>query len=163
MSYVLVALVALAGTLGGQWLIGVQASHARKEEWARQDTVAAAATEAAEKVAAKTEEVAAAAEEVKRLLADSTATTDAKLDQIHTLVNSNLTASMQETLEATVRDLASLREVARLNETAGHEPSAQVLTVIKEAEARVEALRVEVADRLEQTKAATAAVEKAEP
>jgi hypothetical protein len=80
--------------------------------------------------------------------------TQEKLDVIHILVNSNMTAAMQAELDATRRDLASLREVARLNEEAGRSLSDEARQVIEDTQLRISKLDAELRDRLKQTKAA---------
>jgi hypothetical protein len=77
----------------------------------------------------------------------ATAMTSRKLDVIHTLVNSNMTTHMQSELDAIVRELAMMREVARLHEDAGREPTEETLAAIKVTEAKVAELRAVLGDR----------------
>jgi uncharacterized protein (DUF2342 family) len=79
--------------------------------------------------------------------AESTQATNEKLDVIHALVNSNLTAVMQAELDATVRVLALLKEVAELRRAAGHEPSREGLDAITATELRISELRSVLTDR----------------
>lgn len=72
---------------------------------------------------------------------------ETQLHQIHTLVNSNLTAQMNVSLDATVRELASLRENVALKERAGDAVASEVLQVIKATEARIGELRAQLRDR----------------
>ena len=57
--------------------------------------------------------------------------------QIHTLVDGNLTASMEATLDATRRELVTLREVARLHDEAGHVPNPDARAEIARTTLRV--------------------------
>lgn len=76
--------------------------------------------------------------------------TNDKLDIIHVLVNSNMTASMQAELDATVRELAMMHEVVDLKRKAGHEPTAAALIAIDATEAKVTELKAALDDRLQQ-------------
>lgn len=109
----------------------------KEQDWARQDAVAAQAAEAAKLLLAANERVAATAEAA-----------NAKLDVIHTLVNSNLTAAMQAELDATVRELAMMNEVIDLKRANGHEPSVNTLATVKATELRISELKATLADRL---------------
>jgi hypothetical protein len=70
-----------------------------------------------------------------------------KLRVIHALVNSNMTAHMQSELEATVRELTMMREVARLHQEAGRDPTEETRSAIDLTEARVAELRAVLGDR----------------
>jgi len=74
-------------------------------------------------------------------------TVNRKLKVIHALVNSNMTAHMQSELEATVRELAMMREVARLHEEAGRDPTEETRSAIDLTQARVAELRAVLGDR----------------
>jgi hypothetical protein len=113
------------------------------EDWARQDAVAAQAAQAADLLLQQ-----------NRKVAEAAVVTSQKLDVIHVLVNSNMTAAMQSELDATVRELAMMREVIRLNEAAGHEPSSESLSAVKATETRIAKLRAELQDRLKQAEVA---------
>lgn len=115
----------------------------KQEDYARQDVVAAKAAEAAELLLASNEKVAKAAK-----------VTDEKLDVIHTLVNSNMTAAMKSELDAITRELAMMQEVVELKRTAGKEPSTAALSSIESTKDKIKELQVEVAKRLEQDKTA---------
>jgi hypothetical protein len=80
-------------------------------------------------------------------------------EQIHTLVNSNLTAQMNDTLDATVRDLASLQEIVALKGREGREPTAEALQVIEATESRIGELRAKLRDRAEATEIGKAEAE----
>jgi hypothetical protein len=144
-----VIVVALIVSVFSPILVSVLTNHQhareRKMDWARQDAVAAQAAEAASLLLAENKRVAATA-----------ANTNNKLDTIHILVNSNMTKAMQAELDATRRDLASLREVARLNEEAGRPRSEEAHGVIEETALRIAKLDAELRDRLKQTMVAEA-------
>jgi hypothetical protein len=80
-------------------------------------------------------------------------------EQIHTLVNSNLTAQMNDTLDATVRDLASLQEIVALKGREGHEATPEALQVIEATESRIGELRAKLRDRAEATEIGKAEAE----
>jgi hypothetical protein len=69
------------------------------------------------------------------------------LREIHTLVNSNLTGQMNDTLDATVRDLASLKLVVELRRQDGVEPTPEAAQVIEATEGRIAELRAKLRDR----------------
>jgi hypothetical protein len=94
----------------------------RLADWARQDRIAAAAARAAEK-------------------------TNGKLDVIHTLVNSNMTAAMQAELDAIRREIVMMREVVALNLAAGREPTVEALAAIEDTAVKITALEAQLADR----------------
>lgn len=114
------------------------ARNERAENYARQDLVAKRLQEATEKAASKVEE------------------TNNKLDIIHTLVNSNLTAAMQSEHDAMVRELAMIYEVIDLKKKAGHKPTVEALAAVKATETRLAELHGQIADRLKATEAAVA-------
>jgi hypothetical protein len=67
-----------------------------------------------------------------------------KLDEIHYLVNSNLTAARRSELEATRRDLASLRELANFKVSQGFPVSGEATEAIDLTAARVTELSAEL-------------------
>lgn len=70
-------------------------------------------------------------------------------DEIHVLVNSNLTERMRAELDATVRELVALREIMELKRAAGQEPTADALRVITATVATIAEMRAVLSDRLE--------------
>lgn len=126
----------------------------RLADYERQDLVAKNAARAAEDLAASQKAIADQAAEAARLLlaanervATTAAETNGKLDVIHTLVNSNMTAAMQAELDATTRELAMMREVASLNAAAGRAPTIEVLAAIDATESKISELTAAMADR----------------
>jgi hypothetical protein len=71
-----------------------------------------------------------------------------KLNTIHTLVNSNMTASMQAELDATVRELAMMHEVIDLKRINGHDPTPAALEAVAFTEGKIADLRARLNDRL---------------
>jgi len=110
------------------------------EDYARQDEVAAKAAEAARLLLAANERV-----------AETAKVTNGKLDVIHTLVNSNMTAAMQAELDATIREHAMMIEVVALKQSAGHEPSVTSLAAIEATERKIAELQAALRDRLKQS------------
>ena len=113
----------------------------REAEWARQDELAARAARAQHDLSEQ-------AAEAARMLMD----TNGKLDVIHTLVNSNMTAAMQSEYAAVVRELAVMREIMELKKANGLEPSTAVLTAIAATEIKLNELRAALEDRAEAQK-----------
>lgn len=71
-----------------------------------------------------------------------------KLDLIHSLVNSNMTAALQSELDATVRELAMMKEVIELKRAMGIEPSPEVLSAITSTQTRINELLAVIRDRV---------------
>ena len=87
-----------------------------------------------------------------RLVAVETAAAEAKtantkLDQIHTLVNSNLTAEFENELELLQSNLALLKAAAETQQATGITPSAETIGVIENTRLRILRLTSVVADR----------------
>jgi len=139
MSTVLVALIVAGGAAFSAWWNTRQRRRDKKEDWAREDAVAAQAAEAARLLLAENKKVAATA-----------AVTNNKLDIIHTLVNSNMTAAMQAEYDATVREIAMMKEVIALNQAAGREPSPEAIGAIEATQTKINELQAALADRLKQ-------------
>ncbi len=117
--------------------------------------VAAQASEAANLLSIRQDDAAAKAAEAAALLlrsnervAESTKITNAKLDTIHTLVNSNMTAAMQAELDATVRERAVIIELVNLKKNIGQENTVEALAALKAAEEKIEELTAVLSDRL---------------
>lgn len=126
----------------------------RDAEWARQDAVAAKAATMAENVDRNQKLIARQAAEAAELLlknneqvARTQQETNGKLDTIHTLVNSNMTAAMMSELDAVTRELAMMREVMELRRQGGQEPSTDTLAAIAATEAKMHELAAALADR----------------
>jgi len=115
----------------------------KREDWARQDRVAARVSEAATKVA-----------EVAKTAAASEGITQGKLDhletgqqEIHKLVNSNLTASMKDARDSTALLLVALEENVADKAAHGKEPNPATLVAIATAKAKIAELDAQLTDR----------------
>jgi hypothetical protein len=113
---VVALIVGMAGPFAVAHLTGKQRLAEKREDWRRQDEVAA------------------------RLLA-ANAKTDVKLDTIHTLVNSNLTAAMQSELNALTALVVNLRAAS------GEGDPVKDKAEIAHLEERIVELTAQLADR----------------
>lgn len=82
--------------------------------------------------------------------------TNAKLDIIHTLVNSTLTASIESDLESTRQSLASMQAQVRLLEAAGQPAAPETIAAIEGAKVKIARLTQVMADRLHSAEAVLA-------
>lgn len=143
MSTIFVALIVAVAAMSGPLLLARQnakrADAKEKRDNARQDQVAVQAAKAAQLLL-----------EQNKLVAESATITNNKLDIIHTLVNSSLTASMQAELDATTREMAMMLEVISLKKAAGHEPSVEALANIETTQERISELTVKLSERNKQ-------------
>ena len=133
MDLVLVALIAACSPLLLAHLTNRQRRSDKREDWARSDAVAEKAAEAARLLLAANERV-----------AETTAVTNEKLDVIHGLVNSQMTAAIQAELGATERELVLLRRLAAIAA-----PDDEVQAAEATATAKIAELRATLADRLQ--------------
>jgi hypothetical protein len=62
-----------------------------------------------------------------------------------------MTTVMQNELDATTRTLAMMRELIEVKQAAGLEPTPQVLALVETTQAKVDELKANMADRLQQT------------
>jgi len=124
-------------------LAGRQRRAEKKFDWDREDEVARKAEEAARLLLAANERVAKTA-----------AVTNGKLDQIHTLVNSNMTAAMRETLSATIEKLALMREIVARDKADNIKILPEALQAIRDVEIKIGELTSTLNDRLRQTQLA---------
>lgn len=73
---------------------------------------------------------------------------DAKLDQIHTLVNSNMTAAMESELYAHKANRVLLDEAVGSKRALGQEPSEETLAMIDTVTAKIAELEAKLKDRI---------------
>ncbi len=111
------------------WMTNRARQQEKREDFARQDVVAARLLAANERVA------------------NDTKVTNTKLDTIHTLVNSNMTAAMQAELDATTRELAVIRELIAVKQGIGQSPSVDALAAERAAHDKIAELTVVLTDR----------------
>lgn len=172
---VLVAVIAVVSPGILALLTGWQNSKGKREDWRRQDEVAARAEAAAEKVSEVADQAASAAallvkrqddaaeaarqaaedlvdanENLKKETARAASIVNGKLDQIHTLVNSNLSAAMDDRLTAIRALIVALEQAADQSSAARSRIQALENTAIE--------LEAQLADRRRQTKVAEAQV-----
>lgn len=140
----------------------------QEADWARADALATRTETTAIALAAKNEATtkAAAAQlaeqqenvaqemreheasKAEKVLATSQAVTG-KLEVIHKLVNSNMTAMMQQALDAMIRELALLHELIDLKRSIKIEPTEAVLATVTATEERIAEMHAAIADRLQ--------------
>lgn len=98
------------------------------------------------------------ADKERKLAVDTAATvtrsTTARLDQIHTLVNSNLTSALQGELDSRRENLVLLESAIQSQRALGHEPSADTEAIISGAKLRIAELNTTIIDRKIQTSTA---------
>ena len=149
-----VIIVALIGTVVGPTvaiLVGAHISAAKEErDYKRQDEVADRVAAAAVQAESAAKLLVASNAEVAVAAVAAAAITNGKLDTIHTLVNSNMTAAMQGEHDSTVRELAALQEIAAMRTEGGTKPSPATTIAIEMAEAKINELRAQLADRAKQ-------------
>jgi hypothetical protein len=88
---------------------------------------------------------------VAKILQENSTSINGQLERIHTLVNSNMTAQMEDSLASKKAELAALIEVRTLKEAAGLDPTAEARAVIKETTEAIARKEAELADRLTAT------------
>ena len=132
------------------WLTNRNRRLERMEDYARQDLVAERADKVAEAAAKKAAEAANLLLAANERVAETAIATNQKLDVIHTLVNSNMTAALQSEFEATSRELSMMREVIDLKRIGGHEPTIASLAAIEATEIKLQELEAVLADRARQ-------------
>jgi hypothetical protein len=118
---------------------GRQHRRDKEQDYARQDAVAAQAAEAARLLLESNEKA-----------AEGVSETNQKLDVIHTLVNSNMTAAMESELGALTRELAMMREVIGLKEAAGRKPTPEALKEIERGRDKIAEVQAMLEDRRKQ-------------
>lgn len=139
--------LAFGGPLLLAWYNNRNRERERAEDIARQDAVALAVRDVAGKA-----KISAAASRAEA------AETGSQLKQIHTLVNSNMTAALQGELDQTRISLVLMREVVGLKETAGGKASPENIMAITETEGRIAKLAAVLDDRMTQAKIVAAEI-----
>ena len=171
-STLFVAALVLAGPLLLSWLTNRHVRQSKADDNARLDLVAERAEHAADLLAERQDDAAEAAAVAARDLVAANAEVAAvaaraaeavgdKLDVIHTLVNSSLTAAVQSELDATIRELAMMHEVIELRREAGKPRSPEREDAVAATEARIVEVRLQLDERARQQSVANAQVAKA--
>ena len=157
METVFIALIAAAAAVIAPailaYITGRQRRNEKREDYARQDQVADRVSDAAKQAREAARLLVASNALAADTAAASAAVTNGKLDQIHTLVNSTLTAAIEAQLDATVEQLAMMRRALAGDTTP---PSRESMAAL---EAKIAETRLSLTDRLTQTKAAQRQVE----
>jgi len=143
MSVALVALLGFLGlivtAIGAPMLLARQLNNARREEkeldWAREDEVASKAAVVADTLIVSNERAARSAEQA-----------NGKLDVIHTLVNSNMTAAMEAQLVALQGQLVMMMRLAEIAD-----PTVNEAAAIKAVQGQIAELTATLRDRLAAT------------
>jgi hypothetical protein len=176
--------VALIASVVGPGLLAFLTNRSRraekKEDWIRQDAVAAEAkrqqdevankaSEAAELLLAAQERTIRATDQVAFVARQNASDTTIRLQElkegqtvIHTLVNSDMTAARQNERVATQALLMALRKVVRLDEDAGRQTSDEDKAIIETTETKIKELDQILADRAHQQEMADVEMEQAE-
>lgn len=131
----IVAIPAILSPLILAWLTNRNTMKLKEQDYLRQDAVAQAALDAAAKLE-------------KKLAATSTET-NKKLDVIHTLVNSSMTAAMQTALDSLKTQIPMMLEIIDLKKKAGLEPSVDALASVKSIREQITKLEADIAARIE--------------
>lgn len=133
----------------------------KEQDWARQDAVA-------DKLIASNAKVAASAKASSDIIAASAALTEEKLaelkvgqDQVHTLVNSNLTAAMEAQLEALEGKLIVQVQMHEYKKEAGKKLEPEAIASMEETTRKIADLKKSLEERAIQTKIADKKVEEA--
>lgn len=135
----LALIVAIPATLTppiAAWWTNRTRRQEKEEDWARQDKVAERLLEEGKKNAQSVAKVAEVAAETAKV-------TDKKLDQIHTVVNSQFTAIKKALLRATERELVLLTHIA------GKRPTKDQAAEIEATQKQIKELRLEIEVRVE--------------
>ncbi len=80
--------------------------------------------------------------------------TNGKLDVIHTLVNSNMTAAMKSELEATIDKLIMMKQIVARDKADKITVLPEAILAIRNVELKITELEAILADRLKQTEVA---------
>lgn len=152
------------GALAPVLLIRANGRERRKDQiqtWKRDDKVAEQAAEAARLLLAAQRESIARTDEVAEHVAASQSATEAKLEAnaaklevIHKLVNSTLTAALLASLDASRGELVAVLKMADLQRAHGSGPSEDELASILALRRKVGELSAEMQEREAQTLAA---------
>jgi len=165
--------IAAFASIGGPLISSLIAERNRakrtKEDYDRQDLVAAIAKAEKEEdrkrldeAREKAEKVAADLIESNKKVAATAKEQGAQLSQIHILVNSEKTAGMERELLTVRTTVIALEELADLKRASGKEPSESALQQIETSKKQRAELEALLADRLKQTAIADQAKKDAE-
>lgn len=123
----------------------------KQEDYDRQDQLAERQTKALGAVADQASKAAELLVTSNAMVAATAEKQGVQLTQIHTLVNSKMTESMQNELDSERRGLVLLEKIVRLAQAAGDPPGPADAVAIGSSRARIAELEARLADRLKQT------------
>lgn len=132
----------------------------RQEEEA--EAARAKAAEAAQLLLEAQQESIRRTNEVARVAAESQATALGEIHEIKVLANSTLTAAMNGELGAMGRELVLMKDIRALHEAQGHPSSPERDAAIEATQAKIDEMRIAIADRVAQTEAAEQATRNAQ-
>lgn len=119
---------------------------AQRIQWERDDNVANRVAEAADQAA----RAAVLLVESNAKVSENAHAVNGKLDTIHDLVNSNMTAQIEDSMNSKKREVIALKEVFALQKAQKIEPSEEALGIIKATEEQIEELQSRLNDRKKQ-------------
>jgi hypothetical protein len=144
----IVSIVASVGAVCGPivmaWLVNRNARLMKAADYERQDEVAA-------RLNARQDEIAALAAMATRAQEQAAKMQSAKLEQIHSLVNSNLTAAMQDQLDTRQANLVLLTQALETRTRDGLPIDPQAAETLAATKVKIAELSAQLADRKRQT------------
>lgn len=155
---------AMISALATPWLQNWGRRQEKLDEYRRQDEVAKRAEDVSNSLQASQNKLTKQNDDAAKLLLATNNKVDeharvqeAKLEQIHTLVNSNLTAEMQDRLAALKLVLVSLEEILTLKQTAAPDahPAEETVATVAATKIKIAELSKQIEDRIVQTKQAS--------
>ena len=164
-SLIAVAVVAIFSSITAPLILAHRTERMHREDqladYQRQDEVAKEAKETAFAMAAQqdviirqqkdaTEAARVRDGHAEKLAAAVAKSVDDKLDVLHGLANSTLSAAIESELGALETSLAMMNEVIDLKKAAGIEPTREAIIAMQATEANIAELRATLADRLNQ-------------
>jgi hypothetical protein len=129
---------------------------------AQQDQQAEVARQVADRLQFAQAETIRRTNEVAHTARETAAISNAKLDVIHGLVNSTMTAAMASELDALKASLAMMQEVLDLKQSMGHPPTDEVLNAITLTKAKIASLTGVISDRVATAERAAEAADRTE-
>jgi len=134
-------------------------SREKKQEVAQQEAANERAEQVANSLIASNERIADQASKAAVVLVEKLDTLHEQSEQIHVLVNSNLTAAMQSEYDSIGREIVGLLEIVDLKRAMHIEPSQESTHIIELTRAKHSELHNQLTDRAKQTEVANRVVE----
>lgn len=158
----IVAVPAIISPIIMSWLTHRHRRQERADDYARQDLVAQRVANMAQEQRIAATRAANVASEQRAVAEVATASRDrqeTQLKQIHALVNSAMTAAIEEKLALAKRGLVLLLEIVNLRQQLQVKPTEEALAEIAAAKAQIADLELVLADRSRQAELARAQAE----